>query len=157
MLFLCKNALGKCLRNGLLLDHIHITNSTKAKPCLWWWQLMFWLETGKDVADPIWGLIVGPIFLFPDKMMVMDGLESSLECFGVSWDGAFTIKECSSPPHSKINTKSSLGFHIRWLLAAYFRLPVSPLCKYGCVVFWVMSPSKNRVRFLISLQNSLLH
>lgn len=75
----------------------------------------------------------------------MDG--ASLECFIVSREGAFTIKECSSLPHSKINTKPSLGFHIRWLLTACLGLPVSPLYKQSCVVIWVVSPSKDRVSY----------
>lgn len=40
----------------------------------------------------------------------MDGSEASLECLEVSNDTAFTITECSSLPHSKINTNSSLDF-----------------------------------------------
>lgn len=77
-----------------------------------------------------------------------DGSEASLECLRVSRDGAFTIKECSSLPHSKINTKSSLGFHIRWPLSG----SQAPLyVQNGCVVFWMVSPSKDRVGFPINL------
>ena len=87
---------------------------------------------------------------------MMDGSEASLECLGVSRVAAFTIIECSSLPHSKINTTSSLGFHIRWLLAAPYRLPGSLYVHtHGHVVFWVVSPSKDRDGLPISLQTNL--
>lgn len=88
---------------------------------------------------------------------MMNGSESSLECFRLSGDGAFISRNALPYPTPRSIQKFSLGLHIRWLLAACFRLHISPLCKHGCVVFWVVYLSKDRVIFLISLQNSLMH
>lgn len=87
---------------------------------------------------------------------MMDGSEASLECLEVSNDAAFTITECSSLPHSKINTNSSLDFTLggSWQPLSGSQAPFY-VHTHGHVVSWVVSPSKDRAGLPISLQTNL--
>lgn len=87
----------------------------------------------------------------------MDGSEPSLEWFRVSGDGAFTIRNVPPCPTARSIQNPALDFTLggSWLPVSGCQSPL--YVQYGRVVFWVVTPSKDRVRFLISLQNSLLH
>lgn len=89
--------------------------------------------------------------------MMMDGSESSLEWPRVSGDGAFIVRNVLPCPTPRSIQNPALDFTLGgcWLPVSGCQSPV--YIQYGWLVFWVVSPSRDTVRFLISLQNSLLH
>lgn len=122
----------------------------------WWWKGIICLCPGKHMAKFIYGLNVGPIFLSPHIVMMMD---ESGACLGFSFLPleAFTMKECKTLTHC--NTKSTQNLALDcilggWLLAVCVGLPAPTRAQNDPVVFWVVSPSRNGVWFSMRLSNS---